>query len=73
MDQDNWIAGAMVFVVKVEVARIFLSDCYVGHCISPSRAMNQFVIAALRDGKMRHFIGKRPLHFGTGLPMSAPA
>lgn len=35
VDQDNRFARAMVFVIKLDVARIFFSDCNLWHCFSP--------------------------------------
>jgi hypothetical protein len=45
VDENDRLARAMVFVVKVDVARIFFSDCNVWHCFSLfSLAMNKFLI-----------------------------
>ncbi len=35
VDENDRLARAMVFVVKVDVARVFFSDCNVWHCFSP--------------------------------------
>jgi len=35
VDQDNGLPRAVVFVVKLDVARIFFSGCHVRHGVSP--------------------------------------
>ena len=35
VNEDNRLARAMVFVVKLDVSSIFFSDCNVWHCFSP--------------------------------------
>jgi hypothetical protein len=45
VDQDNRRPGAMIFIVKLEVSRVLLSNCNVRHCASPIYSMNRFVVA----------------------------